>query len=72
MYWGLTDGFKMTFFQRPLFIKPPTNTHPLPAMQRAITPEEFFYHIFEPLPRQGPKCTGATRKAWSYLLPEDA
>ena len=43
-------------------------------MQRAVTPEEFFYHIYEPLPRLGPGCTGATRKARSYLLPlpEDA
>ena len=43
-------------------------------MQRAMTPEEFFYHVFEPLPRLGLGCSGATRKAWSYLLPlpEDA
>ena len=34
-----------------------------------MTPEEFFYHIFESLPRQGPGCTGATRKAYSYLPP---
>ncbi|WP_440951308.1 hypothetical protein [Methanosphaerula subterraneus] len=37
-----------------------------------MTPEEFFYHVFEPLPRQGPGCTGATWKAWLYLLSEDA
>lgn len=39
-----------------------------------MTPEEFFYYIFEPLPRQGPGCTGATEKAWLYLppLPKDA
>jgi SAM-dependent methyltransferase len=29
----------------------------------------FFYHIFESLPRQGPGCTEATRKAWSLLPP---
>jgi SAM-dependent methyltransferase len=34
-----------------------------------MTPEEFLYHVYEPLPRQGPGCTGATWKAWSYLLP---
>ncbi len=27
----------------------------------------FFYEIFESLPRQGPGCSGATRKAWSLL-----
>lgn len=32
-----------------------------------MTPEEFFYHVFCPLPRQGPGCTGATHRAWSYL-----
>jgi SAM-dependent methyltransferase len=39
-----------------------------------MTPEEFFYLIFSPLPRQGPGCTGASRKAWSYLpaLPKNA
>jgi ubiquinone/menaquinone biosynthesis C-methylase UbiE len=39
-----------------------------------LTPEELFYQVFEPLPRQGPGCTGATRKAYSYLptLPKDA
>ena len=39
-----------------------------------MTPEEFFYQVFESLPRQGPGCTGATRKAYSYLppLPRDA
>jgi ubiquinone/menaquinone biosynthesis C-methylase UbiE len=39
-----------------------------------MTPEEFFYYIFCKLPRQGPGCTGATKKAWSYLpaLPKDA
>ncbi|MDD1720215.1 MAG: methyltransferase domain-containing protein [Methanoregulaceae archaeon] len=38
------------------------------------TPEEFFYHIFSPLPRQGPGCAAATRKAFSNLtgLPPDA
>ena len=34
-----------------------------------MTLDEFFYHIFESLPRQGPGCTGATRKAYSYLPP---
>ena len=28
---------------------------------------EFFYTVFESLPRQGPGCTGATRKAFSHL-----
>jgi SAM-dependent methyltransferase len=39
-----------------------------------MTPEEFFYQVFESLPRQGPGCTGATWKAYSYLptLPKDA
>jgi ubiquinone/menaquinone biosynthesis C-methylase UbiE len=39
-----------------------------------MTPEEFFYHVFEFLPRQGPGCTGATKKVYSYLpdLPGDA
>lgn len=34
----------------------------------------FFYTVFESLPRQGPGCTGATRKAFSLLppLPKDA
>ncbi|MDD1700586.1 MAG: class I SAM-dependent methyltransferase [Methanoregula sp.] len=32
-----------------------------------MTPEKFFYHIFSPLPRQGPGCTAATQKAWSHL-----
>ncbi len=34
-----------------------------------MTPEEFFYHVFEFLPRQGPGCTGATKKTWSCLPP---
>lgn len=39
-----------------------------------MIPEEFFYHVFENLPRQGPGCTGATKKVYSYLhdLPGDA
>jgi SAM-dependent methyltransferase len=39
-----------------------------------MTPEEFFYLVFEALPRQGPGCTGATRKVYAYLPPlsEDA
>ena len=39
-----------------------------------MTLDEFFYQVFEFLPRQGPGCTGATRKAFSYLppLPKDA
>lgn len=34
----------------------------------------FFYTVFESLPRQGPGCAGATRKAFSFLppLPSDA
>ncbi len=32
-----------------------------------MTLDPFFFQIFESLPRQGPGCTGATRKAWSYL-----
>jgi SAM-dependent methyltransferase len=31
--------------------------------------DEFFYQVFEFLPRQGPGCTGATRKVFSYLPP---
>jgi SAM-dependent methyltransferase len=34
-----------------------------------MKPEGFFYQVFESLPRQGPGCTGATRKAFSYLPP---
>ena len=34
-----------------------------------MTLDEFFYQVFEFLPRQGPGCTGATRKAFSYLPP---
>jgi ubiquinone/menaquinone biosynthesis C-methylase UbiE len=34
-----------------------------------MIPEEFFYHVFEFLPRQGPGCKGATKKAFSYLPP---
>jgi ubiquinone/menaquinone biosynthesis C-methylase UbiE len=39
-----------------------------------MTPEELFYQVFVSLPRQGPGCTGATRKAHSSLptLPRDA
>jgi len=39
-----------------------------------MTPEDIFYQVFESLPRQGPGCTDATRKAYSYLppLPHDA
>ncbi|OPY37523.1 MAG: hypothetical protein A4E35_01439 [Methanoregula sp. PtaU1.Bin051] len=39
-----------------------------------MTPEELFYRVFESMPRQGPGCTGATRKAFSYLpdLPRNA
>ena len=39
-----------------------------------MTPEEFFYHVFEFLPRQGPGCTGATKKVYSCLpdLPRGA
>ena len=32
-----------------------------------MTLNEFFYQVFEFLPRQGPGCTGATRKVFSYL-----
>ncbi|HSA37768.1 MAG TPA: class I SAM-dependent methyltransferase [Methanoregula sp.] len=34
-----------------------------------MIPDSFFYQIFESLPRQGPGCSGATRKAWSFLPP---
>jgi SAM-dependent methyltransferase len=34
-----------------------------------MTLDEFFYQVFEFLPRQGPGCTGATRKVFSYLPP---
>jgi ubiquinone/menaquinone biosynthesis C-methylase UbiE len=39
-----------------------------------MKPDEFFYQLFEQLPRQGPGCTGATQKAYSYLpdIPADA
>ena len=39
-----------------------------------MTLDQFFYQIFESLPRQGPGCPGATRKAFSHLpsLPRDA
>ena len=39
-----------------------------------MTLDPFFYQIFESLPRQGPGCMGATKKAFSHLpqLPEDA
>jgi SAM-dependent methyltransferase len=39
-----------------------------------MTPDPFFYQLFESLPRQGPGCTGATKKAFSYLptLPRNA
>jgi SAM-dependent methyltransferase len=39
-----------------------------------MTPEEFFYRIFESLPRQGPGCREATREAFSHLplLPDNA
>jgi SAM-dependent methyltransferase len=39
-----------------------------------MTPDPFFYELFESLPRQGPGCTGATKKAFSLLppLPKDA
>jgi SAM-dependent methyltransferase len=39
-----------------------------------MTLDAFFYQVFEFLPRQGPGCTAATKKAWSYLpsLPQDA
>ena len=29
-----------------------------PTFEVRLTPEEFFYPVFEPLPRQGPGCTG--------------
>jgi SAM-dependent methyltransferase len=36
--------------------------------------DPFFYQIFESLPRQGPGCAEATRKAWSLLpaVPQNA
>jgi len=39
-----------------------------------MSPEKLFYHIFESLPRQGPGCREATRKAFLQLpaLPDDA
>ena len=38
-----------------------------------MTLDPFFYQIFESLPRQGPGCTGATKKVFSLLppLPKD-
>lgn len=32
-----------------------------------MTLDPFFYQVFESLPRQGPGCTGATRKVFSSL-----
>jgi SAM-dependent methyltransferase len=39
-----------------------------------MIPDQFFYQIFESLPRQGPGCAGATKKVFSLLppLPDDA
>ncbi|NMB77684.1 MAG: methyltransferase domain-containing protein [Methanomicrobiales archaeon] len=39
-----------------------------------MTLPPFFYQVFDALPRQGPGCPGATRKAFSYIpsLPADA
>ncbi len=39
-----------------------------------MIPDEFFYHVFIGLPRQGPGCAEATRKAYSCIpaLPADA
>ena len=34
-----------------------------------MTLDPFFYQIFESLPRQGPGCTGATKKVFSLLPP---
>jgi SAM-dependent methyltransferase len=34
-----------------------------------MTLDPFFYQVFESLPRQGPGCTGATRKVFSCLPP---
>lgn len=34
-----------------------------------MTLDAFFYQVYEFLPRQGPGSTGATKKAWSYILP---
>ncbi|HVP93687.1 MAG TPA: hypothetical protein VMS89_00775 [Methanoregulaceae archaeon] len=51
-----------------IFLHQPQSTLILALNLRDIlTPEEFFYHVFESLPRQGPGCPGATRKAYSYL-----
>lgn len=54
----------------------PTTKHSIPSVPSSgiMTPEDFFHHVFEFLPRQGPGCTGATRKAFSFLpaLPKDA
>lgn len=48
---------------------PPTTKHLTDSLQPLdiMNPEEFFYQVFEALPRQGPGCTGATRKAYSHL-----
>jgi len=54
----------------------PTTKHTTPSVISSgiMTPEDFFHHVFEFLPRQGPGCTGATQKAFSFLpaLPKDA
>jgi SAM-dependent methyltransferase len=40
-----------------------------PTFWDIMTLDEFFYQVFEYLPRQGPGCPGATRKVFSYLPP---
>ena len=39
-----------------------------------MIPDQFFYQVFESLPRQGPGCAYATKKVFSLLppLPDDA
>jgi SAM-dependent methyltransferase len=39
-----------------------------------MAPDPFFYQVFEHIPRQGPGCSGATRKVFSLLpsLPGNA
>jgi len=32
-----------------------------------MIPEELFYHVFESIPRQGPGCSAATKKAFSFV-----
>ncbi|HOT03893.1 MAG TPA: class I SAM-dependent methyltransferase [Methanolinea sp.] len=46
----------------------PTATHSrIPHKEYRMTQDELFYLLFGSLPRQGPGCTAATRRAWKSL-----